>query len=143
MSASAATMSIARFASAMPYARFPAWGTSCGAPRFASRSGTSWSLTTAYVSSSSGFSSAARCEPLPQELHGGVDVVEIDLREGVVDEPDVVPEVVLRGDVLLEDDVHVLRLALLRLRRLGHVSVSRRRASRRRAARARHPGAGS
>src|SRR3990172_4439381 len=65
MSASAATMSIARFASAMPYARFPAWGTSCGATRFASRSGTSWSLTTAYVSSSSGFSSAARCEPTP------------------------------------------------------------------------------
>src|SRR6266571_2353700 len=54
-----------------------------------------------------------------------LDDVDVDFREGAMDELHVVPIVVLRGDVLLEDDVHVLRLALFRLRRLRHLGTSR------------------
>ena len=82
-------------------------------------------------------------ELLAEECHVRLDVVQVDLGECVVHEPDVVPEVVLRGDVLLEDDVHVFLLPLLRLRRLRHVTDLRGHASLRRVRRAPHPGLGS
>src|SRR5207253_1511541 len=39
-----------------------------------------------------------RLKTLPEEFHAQVDDVQVDFREGVVQEPDVVPVVVLRGD---------------------------------------------
>src|SRR5437899_3183816 len=84
-----------------------------------------------------------RSEPLAKELHADIDVVQVDLREGRVDEPDIVPVVVLRRDVLLEDDVHMLRLALFRLRRLGHFRDLGRLGCRRPDGPAGHPGRGS
>src|SRR2546422_9951699 len=66
-----------------------------------------------------------------------------DLRECRVHEPDIVPVVVLRGDVLLEDDVDMFRLALLRFGGLGHLRDLGRLGCRRRAGPGVHPGRGS
>ena len=84
-----------------------------------------------------------RLKTLPEELHAQIDIVQVDFREGVVHEADVVPVVVLRGHVLVQDDVHMFRFALLRLRRLRHLRDLGRSGCRRPACRAVHPGLGS
>src|SRR2546422_9951700 len=57
--------------------------------------------------------------------------------------PEIVPVVVLRGDVLLEEDVDMFRLALLRFGGLGHLRDLGRLGCRRRAGPGVHPGRGS
>src|SRR5439155_1219974 len=84
-----------------------------------------------------------RLEALAEELYAHVDVVEVDFWEGGVDEPHIIPVVVLRGDVLLEDDVDMFRLALLRLGGLGHLTDLGRPGCRRLAGPGGHPGHGS
>ena len=84
-----------------------------------------------------------RPELLAEELHAQIDRVQVDLREGIVHEADVVPIVVFRGDVLLQDDVDVLRLPLFRLRRLDHLRDLGRSGCRRPAGLGVHPGLGS
>lgn len=47
-----------------------------------------------------------------EQRNGGVHLLEIDLRQGIVDEFHVVPETVAPLHSTVEDDLYVLRLAV-------------------------------
>src|SRR3989304_3776057 len=66
-----------------------------------------------------------RVQLAAEERARDVAVVEVELREGPVDKVDVVPVVVLGAHVLVQDDVHVLRLPLLRPARPRHQATTR------------------